>query len=63
MTLIDVRDVRVQLAGKDSQIEVRLGSQEPGPRLKVALDALDLFISRHRAAHRLLMLISNRLGW
>ena len=36
VTLIDVRDVRVQLAGKDSQIEVRLGSQELGSRLKIA---------------------------
>lgn len=41
VTLIDLRDIRVQLAGKDSQIEVRLGSQDPGPRLKIALDALD----------------------
>lgn len=43
VTLIDVRDVRVQLAGKDSQIEIRLGSQEPGSRLKIALDALDVY--------------------
>lgn len=41
VTLVDVRDIRVQLAGKDSQIEVRLGSQDPGPRLKIALDTLD----------------------
>jgi len=41
VTLIDFRDLRVQLAGKDSQIEVRLGSQDPGPRLKIALDTLD----------------------
>jgi len=39
--LIDVRNVRAQLAGKDSQIEVRLGGQELGPRLKLALEALD----------------------
>jgi len=41
VTLVDLRDVRVQLAGKDSQIEVRLGSQDPGLRLKIALDTLD----------------------
>lgn len=39
--LIDLRDVRAQLAGNDSQIEVRLGGQELGPRLKIALEALD----------------------
>ncbi len=39
--LIDVRGVRAQLAGRDSQIEVRLGGQELGSRLKLALDALD----------------------
>lgn len=43
VTLVDARDIRVQLAGKDSQIEVRLGSQDPGPRLKVALEALDVY--------------------
>jgi len=43
VTLIDVRDVRVQLAGADSQIEVRLGSQDLGRRLKVALEALDMY--------------------
>jgi cell division protein FtsQ len=41
VTLVDLRDIRVQLAGKDSQIEVRLGSQDPGLRLKIALDTLD----------------------
>jgi cell division protein FtsQ len=41
LNLLDVRDVRVQLAGDDSQIEVRLGSQEQGPRLKKALTVLD----------------------
>jgi cell division septal protein FtsQ len=41
VTLIDLRDIRVQLAGKDSQVEVRLGSEDQGPRLKTALDALD----------------------
>ena len=39
--LIDVRSVRAQLAGKDSQIEVRLGGRELGPRLKQGLDVLD----------------------
>ena len=37
----DLRDVRVQLGGDDSQIEVRLGSQEQGARLKKALTVLD----------------------
>jgi len=41
VNLIDVRDVRAQLAGNDSQIEVRLGGQDPGARLKYALDLLD----------------------
>jgi len=39
--LIDLRDVRAQLTGNDSQIEVRLGGQELGPRLKIGLEALD----------------------
>ena len=41
VNLIDVRDLRAQLAGKDSQIEVRLGGQDLGKRLKLALDVLD----------------------
>lgn len=41
VNLMDLRDVRVQLAGDDSQIEVRLGSQEQGARLKKALTVLD----------------------
>ena len=41
ISLFDVRDVRAQLAGKDSEIEVRLGSHELGRRLKEALDVLD----------------------
>jgi cell division protein FtsQ len=41
VNLQDLRDVRVQLAGDDSQIEVRLGSQEQGVRLKKALTVLD----------------------
>ena len=39
--LLDLRDVRVQLAGDDSQIEVRLGSQDQGARLNKALTVLD----------------------
>jgi cell division septal protein FtsQ len=41
VNLIDVRDIRAQLAGDDSQIEVRLGSKDSGPRLKKALNVLD----------------------
>jgi hypothetical protein len=41
VNLQDVRDVRAQLAGDDSQIEVRLGSQDMGKRLKQALEVLD----------------------
>jgi cell division protein FtsQ len=43
VTLIDLKDVRAQLAGDDSQIEVRLGSQDLGTRLKLALDTLDQY--------------------
>lgn len=41
VNVIDLRDVRVQLAGDDSQIEVRLGSQDQAPRLLKALTVLD----------------------
>lgn len=41
VNLADLRDIRVQLAGDDSQIEVRLGSQDLGTRLKKALEVLD----------------------
>jgi cell division protein FtsQ len=41
INLIDVHDVRAQLAGKDSDIEVRLGGQDLGQRLKTALGVLD----------------------
>jgi cell division septal protein FtsQ len=41
VNLIDVRDVRAQLSGDDSQIEVRLGSMDFGKRLKDALRVLD----------------------
>ena len=37
----DLRDVRVQLAGDDSQIEVRLGSENQSTRLGKALSVLD----------------------
>ncbi|MGQ0763872.1 MAG: cell division protein FtsQ/DivIB [Acidobacteriota bacterium] len=43
ISLFDVHDVRAQLAGKDSDIEVRLGSRELGRRLKEALEVLDLY--------------------
>jgi cell division protein FtsQ len=43
VTLIDLKDVRAQLAGNDSQIEVRLGGQDLGARLKLALDTLDQY--------------------
>ncbi|HEX2269105.1 MAG TPA: FtsQ-type POTRA domain-containing protein, partial [Pyrinomonadaceae bacterium] len=41
VNLLDLRDVRVQLAGDDSQIEVRLGAQDQAERLKKALTVLD----------------------
>lgn len=41
VNVMDLHDVRVQLAGDDSQIEVRLGSQEQGARLQRALTVLD----------------------
>ena len=41
VNLMDLRDVRVQLAGDDARIEVRLGSQEQEARLKKALTVLD----------------------
>ena len=43
VNLIDLHDVRAQLAGNDSQIEVRLGGQELDKRLKLALDTLDQY--------------------
>ncbi len=41
INLDDLRDVRVQLAGDDSQIEVRLGKENFTSRLKRALQVLD----------------------
>jgi cell division septal protein FtsQ len=41
VNLIDTHDVRAQLAGDDSQIEIRLGASDLGQRLKKALGVLD----------------------
>src|SRR5205085_11399660 len=41
VNLNDLRDVRVQLTGEDSQIEIQLGKEDFGNRLKFALDELD----------------------
>ncbi len=41
VNLIDIRDIRAQLAGDNSQIEVRLGANDHGKRLKDALEVLD----------------------
>jgi cell division protein FtsQ len=41
VNLIDVQDIRAQLAGDDSHIEIRLGSQDQGKRLKDGLEVLD----------------------
>lgn len=41
INLSDLRDVRAQLAGDDSQIELRLGSKDLGVRLKKGLEVLD----------------------
>jgi hypothetical protein len=41
VNLIDLTDVRVQLAGDDSQIEVRIGRENFGNRLQRALMKLD----------------------
>jgi cell division protein FtsQ len=43
VNLIDLHDVRAQLSGGDSQIEVRLGGQDLGNHLKLALAALDQY--------------------
>lgn len=41
VNLMDIRDIRAQLTGSDSQVEVRLGGQDPAKRLKNALNTLD----------------------
>lgn len=46
--LVDIRDIRVQLAGNDSLIEVRLGGEDLSQRLKSALEVLDRY---KEAAH------------
>ncbi len=43
INLFDVRDVRAQLTGDDSQIEVRVGAQDVGTRFKAALEVLDRY--------------------
>lgn len=43
VNLIDTRDIRVQLAGDDSRIEVRLGGQDLTQRLQSALEVLDRY--------------------
>jgi cell division septal protein FtsQ len=49
ITLFDVHDIRAQLSGNDSQIEVRLGAQDLG-RLKMGLDVLDEYKQTSRGA-------------
>jgi cell division septal protein FtsQ len=41
VNLIDILDIRAQLAGDDSHIEIRLGSEDQGKRLKDGLVVLD----------------------
>jgi cell division septal protein FtsQ len=41
LNLEDLGDVRVQLAGQDAAVEVRLGREEFGKRLRQALEVLD----------------------
>jgi cell division septal protein FtsQ len=41
LNLEDLDDVRVQLAGQDAAVEVRLGKEEFGKRLRQALEVLD----------------------
>ena len=48
INLTDRRDVRVQLAGEDARIEVRLGAQDSGRRLTDGLAVLD----EHRSGPR-----------
>ena len=62
VTLTDLRDVRAQLAGSDSQIEVRLGSEELEAVCKWRCRRL-IRTSKRRAARRLLMLICRLDAW
>jgi cell division septal protein FtsQ len=41
LNLEDLNDVRVQLAGRDAAVEVRLGKEEFGKRFRQALEVLD----------------------
>jgi cell division protein FtsQ len=41
VNLIDILDIRAQLAGDDSHIEIRLGSEDQDKRLKAGLEVLD----------------------
>ena len=50
VNLEDLQDVRAQLAGDDSQVEVRLGSKDFGKRLTNALKVLDEQRGTPRAA-------------
>jgi cell division septal protein FtsQ len=43
VTLFDLQDVRVQLAGEDSQVEVRLHGDPSAPYLSFALQQLDAY--------------------
>jgi len=47
VNLLDLGDVRAQLSGDDSQIELRLGADDQGARLVRGLDVLDK--QRHTA--------------
>lgn len=51
VNLDDLRDVRAQLAGADSQIEIRLGGAEWTKRLIQALEALEAERQTPRGAH------------
>jgi cell division protein FtsQ len=51
VNLDDLRDVRAQLTGDDSQIEVRLGREDLTKRLRQSLEALDEQRSTPRGAH------------
>jgi cell division protein FtsQ len=51
VNLDDLRDVRAQLTGDDSQIEVRLGREDLTKRLTQSLEALDEQRSTPRGAH------------
>lgn len=54
VNLADMRDVRVQLAGNDSQFEVRIGREDFGSRLAHALKKLDELPPTTRSAVRYL---------